>query len=252
MLSTLKLALDYQELDYRQASILQGVMFENIDSAYAERMHQQNLHPYSQYIIEENGRPVWVINTLTDEAKEKIIDPLCRETFSSFKMRQRGDKEIQIIGKSLVSIERRNLLDEFYGDRPIRNIRLLFCTPTAFRRDGRYVILPELRMLYQSLMARYSASSTQVDMVDEDTLNEMASDSYILGYRLSSKSFPIEHTRIPGFTGSITIGFSGKSTVSHYIRLLLRFGEFSGVGVKTGMGMGAIKIIKETDTNERR
>jgi len=27
--------------------------------------------------------------------------------------------------------------------------------------------------------------------------------------------------------------------------MLLRFGEFSGVGIKTGLGMGAMQIIKE-------
>lgn len=30
--------------------------------------------------------------------------------------------------------------------------------------------------------------------------------------------------------------------MANYIRLLCRFGEYSGVGIKTSMGMGAIQL----------
>ena len=245
MLYTLKLILDHDNLSYRQSSLLQAVMFEHVD--FVDKMHQQNLHPYSQYLTTEGGRTVWVINTLTEEAYEKIINPLRQETFSSFKLIQKDDMEVNIVGRNLKATDRKTLLNGFYQEQPV----LSFLTPTAFRQNGRYVILPDMRLVYQNLMMRYSASSCQIDMVDEDTLNYMVSSSYISGYRLSSHSFPMKHTWIPGFTGTITINFSGKSTISQYIKLLLRFGEYSGVGIKTGMGMGAVQIIKE-NANEGR
>ena len=41
--------------------------------------------------------------------------------------------------------------------------------------------------------------------------------------------------------GKIGIKVKGSETIARYIRLLFHFGEFSGVGIKTGMGMGAIR-----------
>lgn len=251
MLSTLKLILDQENMDYHQASVLQGVMFEHMDQDYAERLHQQNLHPYSQYVTNIEGRTEWVINTLTDEAREKIINPICQESFDSFEIRQKDNRIVHIIGRSLSCMERKNLLNEFYQAKPVKRIQVSFLTPTAFKQNGRYLILPDLRLFYQSLMMKYSASSTQFDMIDEDTLNAMVTGSFISSYRLYSRAFPMEHIWIPGFMGNMTISFSGKSTISEYIRLLLRFGEYSGVGIKTGMGMGAIHIMEDT-SNERR
>lgn len=251
MLSTLKLTLDDDTLDYRQSSLFQGVLFEHIDSDFVEKMHQQDLHPYSQYIARQNDKTVWVLNTLTDEAREEMIRPLFHGEVDTVTLKQKGNREVHIVGRSLTDIDRKTLMEGFYQAAPLKTIQIAFLTPTAFRQNGRYVILPDLRLIYQNLMMRYSASSSHLDMIDEDTLNEMVSDSYIHGYRLSSRAFPMEHRWIPGFTGNITIGFSGKSTVSQYIRLLLRFGEYSGIGIKTGMGMGAIQVMKE-NINERR
>ena len=39
----------------------------------------------------------------------------------------------------------------------------------------------------------------------------------------------------------------GSETIARYIRLLFHFGEFSGVGIKTGMGMGAIRCGGKKD-----
>ena len=32
--------------------------------------------------------------------------------------------------------------------------------------------------------------------------------------------------------------------MSKYVKMLVRFGEYSGVGIKTAMGMGAIRIVE--------
>ena len=43
----------------------------------------------------------------------------------------------------------------------------------------------------------------------------------------------------------MTIRVSGTKTMANYAHLLLRFGEYSGVGIKTGMGMGAVKRVEK-------
>ncbi|MBF0980922.1 MAG: CRISPR-associated endoribonuclease Cas6, partial [Clostridiales bacterium] len=68
MLAQLKLSLDAEGLNLNKASALQGVMFENIDSNFADLMHTQNIHPYSQYLMKEGEGYSWVVNTLNEES----------------------------------------------------------------------------------------------------------------------------------------------------------------------------------------
>ena len=42
--------------------------------------------------------------------------------------------------------------------------------------------------------------------------------------------------------GELGIYISGTETMARYARLLFRFGEYAGVGIKTAMGMGALRI----------
>jgi CRISPR/Cas system endoribonuclease Cas6 (RAMP superfamily) len=44
--------------------------------------------------------------------------------------------------------------------------------------------------------------------------------------------------------GRVTIKIKGASTLKAYIKMLLTFGEFSGVGIKTSMGIGGLEIEK--------
>ena len=68
----------------------------------------------------------------------------------------------------------------------------------------------------------------------------------IIHHNIRSTRFPLEGVKIPSFMGEVTIRFNGTDTMARYSKMLLEFGEFSGVGIKCGMGMGAIKIIERT------
>lgn len=84
-------------------------------------------------------------------------------------------------------------------------------------------------------------------MEDKETLEELCNSSEIVKYRLQTIPFPLEKINVTGFVGKIGIKIKGSETIARYIRLLLRFGEYSGVGIKTGIGMGAIKYGGKED-----
>lgn len=95
-------------------------------------------------------------------------------------------------------------------------------------------------------MRKFSAASEEFNMYDEDTLEELVTQSEIVRYRLQTIPFPLEKTNITGFIGNIcTISRVRKQ--ARYVRMLAKFGEFSGVGIKTGMGMGAMKYIRRNE-----
>lgn len=236
----MKVEADNPSFGYFQSSNMQGVLMEHIKSEYAERLHAQGIKPYSQSLISGEEKE-WVVKTCTQEAYQEIILPLLDSEFTSFAIEKKGI-HVLIQEKRFSTINKKELLHEFYSDAGSRYLNLEFLTPTSFKSDGKYVIIPELRYIYQSLMNKYSALAENMEMYDEETLEQLLHNSSIIRYRLRSTSFPVEGVKIPSFQGEIGIKITGTDTMARYIRLLVRFGEYSGVGIKTAIGMGALKI----------
>lgn len=248
MYAQLQLQLSHCNFGWWKGSALQGVLFEHIDFDYADRLHTFNLHPYSQYLYKTQEKVVWVINTLNDESYEKIIDPLLKSNFSGFKLKQ-GNEDVEISEKICIRKGERELLNEFYQKPAERHFSVEIATPAAFKHAGAYTILPEPWLFFQSLMNKYSAASETVDLMDEKTLEELDTKAVISRYRLHSAYYPLEGIKIPGFAGEMDFYIRGTETMARFVRLLLNFGEFSGIGVKTAMGMGAIRRIRKEHHN---
>ena len=241
LLAKLKIELDIDSKDlYKKSSLFQGFLFENIDTLYAEKLHEQKLHPYSQYICCENEKMYWCINTLNNEAYEKIILKLV-DDISEINLK-RTNEIIKIQNKEIKTIEKKELITEFNNIDGESYINFSLLTPMAFKQRGRYVGYPDLRLIYQSIMNKYSAASQEMIMIDEDVLEQMVDNSNITKFFVKSKTFPLEGINIAGAVGNIRIKISGPDLMKRYARLLFRFSEFSGIGVKTGIGMGAIKL----------
>lgn len=55
----LMMELDDMEISYKNSSNLQGVLFEHISEKYAEILHRQQRHPYSQYVLKTKDKVTW-------------------------------------------------------------------------------------------------------------------------------------------------------------------------------------------------
>lgn len=243
MLASLSMLLDVKEIDYRKSSVLHGVLMERLDTAYVEFLHNQQLHPYSQYVTSTEAGPVWNIHTLNREAYENIILRFL-DGPKTFTLRH-NKQEVSIKSHQIKTLEKSELLETFYHEQASNNFELEFLTPTAFKQNGHYMILPDIRLLSQNLMMKYSASSETVNMTDEEALEQIVSHTFITRHRIQSRSFPIEGAKVSGFTGHVTFRCKGTETMSRYLRLLLSFGEFSGIGIKSSVGMGAIRLRRD-------
>lgn len=163
MYAQLKLELEADDIDYKKSSNLQGILMENIDTEYAGILHGNQLNPYSQCLIRENGKNIWCIKTLTEEAYEQIIRPMSEVKSVIFK---KSGRDVGVTKWQMDRCEARELLDEFYDISCPKYLDVQFMTPTAFKQDGRYVIYPDLRLIYGSLMRKYSAASGELDMIE--------------------------------------------------------------------------------------
>lgn len=247
MLAKLRLELSTDDASFGiyQSSNLQGVIMENIDASYAKTLHEQGLKPYSQYIDTADGKKIWNISTLNEESYENIISPLLSADFKEFTITKK-DIKVKILKKELETKEKKELLDKFYNGESRHYLNIEFITPTSFKSNGGYMFFPDLYYVYQSLMNKYSAFSS-MEMYDKDTLGQLIEHSQIVQYKLRTAYFPLEGTKIPAFKGEISIKITGTDTMARYARLLAEFGEYSGVGIKTAIGMGAIRIKERED-----
>ena len=239
MFAELKMKLDCSELSYKMSSNLHGFIMETISSEYAEYLHQLQVNPFSQCLIKENNAMIWYIRTYTDEAYNEIVVPLLKVERFCIK---RGKVEIIVKEKQMKTEQVETIMDEFYHVQANRYIEISFQTPTAFKSNGKYVFYPDLRLIFNSLMKRYHVIDPNMSMQDEDTLMQLIDNCEIVRYRLNTIPFSLEGVNITGFQGTICIRMKGTDTMARFVKLLFRIGEYIGVGIKTSLGMGAIKI----------
>ena len=248
---TLKTDGDY--FNMHKASILQGVIMQQIRSEYAQVLHLQGLKPYSQYCWREGEDVVWVIQALNTEAYQEILLPLMQEAFREFYI-EHDKQKVLITEKKLEMISMEKLIGEFYDAAADKYFKLEFLTPTAFKIDGKYAIFPDPEHIFASCMRKMDAIAADQNMFSEETLEQITEVSEITEYQLRSVRFEAEGVKIPAFVGRITIAVRGNQTMRNFVKLLLSFSEYSGVGIKTAMGMGAVRLLKRKEEwgNDRK
>lgn len=235
-----------QRLSYNISSIMQGVLMERTSPDYGEVLHQSKLKPYSQFAFNTDGVLQWTVNTLDDVAFEQLIQPILQDDYQSVFLRQK-QLELKITKKELKELTFESLLaDTFFGDCS-RYITIRFKTPTAFKNDGRYQFYPTVWHVFKSLANKFDASAIGTEIAYQQTLEDIEEHVQIIRYNLRSTVFYLESVKIPSFVGTVTFKVNGPQQLVNLINLLARFGEYSGVGIKAAMGMGAIEIIERKE-----
>lgn len=224
------------------SSVMHGILMENISPEYAGRMHEQSLRPFSQYVRCENGCNSWVVSTLDREAFENIILPLLSLKTADVRHKNDviyfGETEPEII--SYNELLRRNAITSGKS----KNIRIEFVTPTAFKSMGSYVNIPSVRLIFGSLARRFD-SFYGIDGNDyEEFLTETESRVSVAEYQLNSSFFSLEGVRVTSFMGHMAVRITGDNDYRSYLSMLCDFAVYSGIGIKTALGMGQVTVSR--------
>ena len=244
-----RIRLSFQEkadkkYGYYLGSLLQGFLMENLDRNYVDLLHTSRLHPYSQYFYKENGQMYWIVNCLNDEARDQIIGMLSDEEISQVYIRKK-EEHLNICSKEITEISYKELMNSYYFENRSKYIQLRFITPTSFKKDGEYVLFPSVRLIFQSLMKKFDASSEDFKVYTDEVLEHYEKYTRITGYRLRSVSYNLEGVKIPAFMGDVTLRINGPAQMVNLGWMLMKFGTYSGIGIKTGLGMGGISIEED-------
>lgn len=231
-----------QPLSYKMSSLFHGALIELLsdDQKLTDFLHENRPHPYAQHLENRADNWHWIISFLNESALNAIWENKLKK-LKNFTLTH-NNCEITLSGYQFTDLPYETLTKIFYNESSPKLIDIDFISPTAFRSSGRYVFIPDLKLIYQSLMFKYDTAVNNESMFDEEALNDLCSKTSIVKYRLQSTSFSLEGTAIPAFIGNIRIKSCGNRTLTSFLQMLLKFGEFSGVGIKTALGMGAVKI----------
>ena len=240
MLGELKLVLD-KNVNINQLSNLQGVLMKNISTEYAEFLHNQRFNPYSIGICKEDGSCIWTINTVTSEAYDNIIVPLLEDDFNRFEICKSNNK-INILEKEVKKVKIRDKINTICNGKLYSNYVIRFVTPVAFKSEGKYICLPDLRLIYQNLFNKFNYIVNGLQVYDNNTIDRLVNCTEIKKFDIESYNFHLEKISIPGCTGNICIRAKGTEDELKLINILLTFGEYCGLGIKSSIGMGKIKI----------
>lgn len=256
MLTKLEITItspDHILINPSMGSLFQGVIMEHIDSTRAEEFHREGLRPYSQYIRIDRAtnRPIWCINTLNRQAWEEIILPMLQT--DSVTLRHHNCN-IELQEKNIQQISYQQLADQvFTADTPIDGVNLQFLTPTSFKNieNRQYAVYPQPRNIYQSLQRRWQAFAPDISLEHNNLVEELAEHTWIANYRLQMNKFHLEHSRIPAFQGSLRLAVQGPDMLKRIAALLLEYANWSGIGIKTAIGMGATRAQAYTRQHNR-
>lgn len=224
---------------YNWGSVLQGVLLEDIESQYVEKLHNMKYNPYSQYIyLNEDNEYVWRINTIGEEAYNNILkNNILNKQFIVVKQK---DIQIDIIEKKLISFTNINELFKkwFICNDASNTIRYKILTPVSYKINNKYVIVPDIDMILSNIINKWNSFST--NHIDKDIYEEYILKTFISNYNIRTTTFYIEQVKIKSYIGEIEIKINANQMMTNILNLLFEFAQYSGLGIKTSMGMGGI------------
>ena len=134
-----------------------------------------------------------------------------------------------------------------WKDYERKDVIVNFKTPTSFKKtSGGYEIFPSVKHIFNSLINKYEQFGDGFNEITNNKnslLENIIKNVEITGYELKTEKFGVKGSYIPGFIGKINFKIKGNKEFTNTILKLLQFGEYSGVGLKSTMGMGAISIL---------
>lgn len=207
-------------------------------------LHRTGEHPISHYLSydKEAGQTVWSVNLLCTELEERLSNPLMETS------------AIDLHGCA-ISVERQTIHQIPSPEALIlqgreqcrKRVEIRFLTPTAFKQAGRYAIFPQEKLLLQSLLNRWNYLCPDYPLTDEDAVSALLEGIHIVDYALRTTRYRMKDTAIPGFCGKIQVEAKLPLPLLELWGALVCLAPYSGVGIKTTLGMGGTQASFQSE-----
>ena len=239
MLAQINMELESKELNINMASLFHGYLMENIDSAYAEYFHYNTTNPFTSCIFKDTKEDkfFWRVTTFSQKAYDMLMSYFSKGIPEKIYLK---NKDLEINVKSF-SIQKKSYEDLFLEATERKRIKLI--SPTSFKSDGVTHIFPNIPTLISGVIAKINQHSETAELEDKKIVNELLEKVYIKDYNLKTKIFHLESIKIKGFIGTMDLAIKGEDrTLANILNFLILMSEYTGLGIKTSLGMGGVKV----------
>lgn len=208
-----------------------------LDGTYAEELHEQKETPVSQCIYYEKSETLWRINLLNEESINAFSETLNNLGILPLNS---GEISLELLGKDTISAEK--LIGDARSIESDRFFSFRFLSPVAFKQCGSYTVLPSKELILQSLLKKWNHVFPSLLLEDEDAFHMLCNGIRISDYNLRTTRFQLKENKIPGFIGNMRIDAHLSAPLLDIWKILITFSEYSGIGIKTALGMGGVKL----------
>lgn len=230
---------DFQEKNANEVTVkIHGYLFSILSPNIADVLHDDSRpKSYSLQYIKRNSEKTdyLIVNTL-DPYAEEIPKTLERIGF----IQVEGARNECIISKRG---EYAADISEIAAPRNLEAIQLKFLTP-ATHRDGKYVNWMNLDKLLRTVLTKLEEFEGEKITFRQPLMEQMKFTDYFL----RSARYHIGGV-VPGVIGHMEISPFEKKGSGELKKLyrVLRYSEYAGIGAKTALGMGAVRISAKTE-----
>lgn len=217
---------------------LHGFIMSQLPSKYVAWLHRQTLNPFSLFAFDggEGKGFVMRLSSLNVEAL-RILDAM------------QVVKEIKICGleKPLV-VERTHraaalAIQRVHRALPEGRYTLHILTPAAYKTKGNYCNWPDFAKLYKTAINKLNRFEHLA--LNEEQLEALFDRAGGERYRFQSCEYLLSGKKIPALTGHVELALEGDDEEMRLLRLLLGYATYSGIGIKTSLGMGGTLLLKQ-------
>ena len=224
-------------------SVLHGVLMELVGTDYAGQLHETGLRPYSQYVYFDKDRKqyIWRLSGVTADAVNRIVRPMLEMPEKIFLKQKRGYlyiKDRTILEETAYE----DLMHKFWSSDSLYTQAKLQCmSTTSFKVDKQYTIFPEAFRIYRYLLRQWNQFSTFGILDTDSILGDLEAGVFIRDYNLRMGIYGLEGVKIRGFRGQVIMQFKRNVELQRVLALLSYYSQFTGLGIKTALGMGGVK-----------
>lgn len=137
----------------------------------------------------------------------------------------------------------KDMAEQFFTmPQPPRQAEFNFITSASFKAFGSYKIYPDNVYIFRSLLKRWNAFCGGLVLEENNLEEHLAQAVKVTGYNLSLQQYSVGGAPIDAFKGRYRLLFRGTQSQNRIAALLAAYAEYAGIGVKTALGMGGVKI----------
>ena len=219
--------------------MLHGVLIKMLPADLANVLHEQRMHPISQYLdVSQDDRAIWHVSLMGDSLA--ALDTALAE-ITEVHLDRRAN--IKIVSRHREEITAQHIKTRCSMAREKKSeFEIRFITPCIQKSLGEYLKFPLIPLLFRNLYMRAEGLLDENGAMDLDGAASLGDMVRIRQYTLQTTPFYIGDTTIIGFMGTVLLGLPNDQKKAGQARYLLECAPYLGVGAKTALGAGGVAI----------